>query len=633
MAATAAPGGGGPSISRKLRRRSRLTYALLAGALAVNVAAAAVLLLDYRPAAARYDRAMLGLRDAASAVQDQRAALWSALAVPGAGVPRDFAAAQNALRRADGVVLRSGADGGRVLDDLIAVNSAEAAWTGWAVEAVQQANALASSPAGSPQAGVTPAAQVIQQGSARYAAYRAASRRAIADVTSLGSEAVSNERTVILYWLVVAGALLVVAVLFLMWTRRRLAKTTAAAVDSLLNTVRRVEAGEEVDLRALDPPAELAELSRVLVGLALELESVRGAVGVSSSRGEERARRLAQVLELTQSISGHLSIPAVLSAIAESVLEISGAEQAVVWLAEDDGLHSGAKATAGRAAASGGPGAPAGAVSAGPEAGPAGARRHDDPTPGTHSGPGPDKPGEPVVHAATYGRTQRNAEGRHQQVAVPMTYGGRVLGVIDLRGREIGRIAEEELSLIETLASHGAGAVGVAREHGVAESMSMTDPLTHLPNRRQLDHDLATECERARRYRRSSALLMLDIDGFKAFNDRHGHIAADQILSEFGRLLAEAIRGSDSAYRYGGDEFVVLVREASVAAASDLAERLRHLIEERFSVLPPDAPVTASFGVVGVDQVDPEPATLLRAADEALYSAKDRGRNRVVAFR
>jgi len=599
----------------------------------VNVAAAAVLLLDYRPAAARYDKALLGLREAASAVQDQRAAVWSTLAVPQTGVPRDFAGAQNALRRADGVVLRSGADGGRVLDDLIAVNTAEAAWTGWAVEAAQQANALASSPAGSPQAGATTVAQIQQQGGARYAAYNAASRRAIADVTSLDSEVVANERTVILYWLVVSGALLITAVLFVVWTRRRFARTTAEAVGSLLSTVRRVEAGEEVDLRSLDPPSELAELSRVLVGLALELDSVRGAVGVSSSRGEDRARRLAQVLELTQSISGHLSIPAVLTAIAQAVLEISGAEQAVVWLAEDDGLHSGAKATAGRDAPAGTAGHPAGADSTGREAAPDGLGGHGDPSPGTPSGLGAEKPADPVVHAATYGRTQRNAEGRHQQVAVPMTYGGRVLGVIDLRGREIGRIAEEDLSLVETLASHGASAVGVAREHGVAESMSMTDPLTHLPNRRQLDHDLATECERARRYRRSSALLMLDIDGFKAFNDRHGHIAADQILSEFGRLLAEAIRGSDSAYRYGGDEFVVLVREASVAAASDLAERLRHLIEERFSVLPPDAPVTASFGVVGVDQVDPEPATLLRAADEALYSAKDRGRNRVVAFR
>lgn len=588
----------------------------------MNVAAAAVLLLDYRPAAARYDRALLGLRQAASVVQDQRADVWSTLASPGAGVPRDFAAAQNALRRADGVVLRSGADGGRVLDDLISVNTAEAAWTGWAAEAVQQANALAATPAGSPPAGATTAAQVIQQGSARYATYRAASRRAIADVSSLGSEAAANERTVILYWLAVSGALVVVAALFLAWTRRRFAKTTAAAVGSLLNAVRRVEAGEEVDLRSLDPPAELAELSRVLVGLALELDSVRGAVGVSSSRGEDRARRLAQVLELTQSITGHLSVPAVLTAIAQAVLDISGAEQAVVWLAEDDGLHSGARATAGRDAPAGGG-----------ESIPAGLGRQGEPSPGTASGSGPEKAAEPVVNAAAYGRTQRNAEGRHQQVAVPMTYGGRVLGVIDLRGREIGRIAEEDLALVETLASHGASAVGVAREHGVAESMSMTDPLTHLPNRRQLDHDLATECERARRYRRSSALLMLDIDGFKAFNDRHGHIAADQILSEFGRLLAEAIRGSDSAYRYGGDEFVVLVREASVAAASDLAERLRHLIEERFSVLPPDAPVTASFGVVGVDQVDPEPATLLRAADEALYSAKDRGRNRVVAFR
>jgi diguanylate cyclase (GGDEF)-like protein len=126
---------------------------------------------------------------------------------------------------------------------------------------------------------------------------------------------------------------------------------------------------------------------------------------------------------------------------------------------------------------------------------------------------------------------------------------------------------------------------------------------------------------------------MLDVDGFKAFNDKYGHQAGDQVLAQFGELLAESIRSSDSAYRYGGEEFAVLVREAPVAAAVDLAERLREGVAERFSDLPADAPVTASFGVVGVEQVEPEPAALIRAADEALYTAKERGRNRVVAFK
>ena len=299
-------------------------------------------------------------------------------------------------------------------------------------------------------------------------------------------------------------------------------------------------------------------------------------------------------------------------------MEITGAERVVVWVSDDDGL----RAVAATSPAPVRPTVPEGAAAAG---------RPD--TAVAPYGLSDERPTEAVSQAAAYGRTSRSAEGRHQQLVVPMTSGGRVLGAVDLRGREIAEMPDDEVALVETLAAHGATAISVAREHGVTESMSMTDALTHLPNRRQLDHDLGTECERARRYRRSSALIMIDIDGFKAFNDRHGHVAADQILSEFGKLLAESIRGSDSAYRYGGDEFVILVREASVAAAAELAERLRHLIGERFSVLPPDAPITASLGVVGVDQVDPDPATLLRAADEALYSAKERGRNRVVSFR
>ena len=623
MAASAAAGGRGSSISRKLRRRSRLIQAVLAAALAVSVAAAAVLLLDYRPAAARYAKASTGLRDAASAVQDQRSVVWAALAAPRADDAGRLAAAQTRLRRADGAVLRSGAGGTRVLNDLIAVSSAEQAWTEWAAQALQQAEVPSSQAPGGSPAVVT----LIRQGEARYAAYRGSSERAIEDVTRLGAQAVDDQRTVVFGWLIVGGALVLLAGVLVFWTRRRFAAMTVGAVGSLLDSVRRIEAGEEVELASLDPPAELEELSRVVVGVALELESLRGAVGVSSSRGEEKARRLAHVLELTQSITGHLSLPAVLSAVSRAAIEISGAERAVVWVGDDDGLHSGASATAdsgspGGGARQGGDN-PAGAAVGSPAGSSA----------GSSAGPASDQPSTQVSQAAAFGRTIRIAEGRHPQVAVPMTHGGRVLGVIDLRGRELGRATEDDLSLLETLASHGASALTVAREHGVAESMSMTDPLTHLPNRRQLDHDLATECERARRYRRSSALLMLDVDGFKAFNDRHGHLAADQILAELGRLLSESIRGSDSAYRYGGDEFVVLVREASVAAAADLAERLRQLIAERFSVLPPDAPVTASFGVVGVDQVDPEPATLLRAADEALYSAKERGRNRVVSFR
>lgn len=579
---------------------------MLAAALAVCVAAASVLLFVYRPAAARYDAALSGLRGAASAVQDEHSLLSAALADPALASTRQAASARSALDRADTAVLASGVTGRRVLDDVVALTGAEQAWNVWAERALQQLSSATPNPA------------LIGQGDAAYRAYGVASGRTISEINRLYQQSLDNERSVILGWLIADGSLIIVSGVLVAWTRRRVARTTSAAVGTLLNSVRQIEAGEVIDLRDLEAPVELDELSRAVAGLALELDSIRGAVGASSSRGEFRARRLAQVLDLTNTISGHLDLPAVLSSVAHAALEIGDAERAVVWVAEEEGLRAGATSTRARPQ-------PADEAAAGTGS-------------GGHSGDatavlGPEQPSEPVSQAASYGRTVRQPEGRHQQLVVPMTSGGRVLGVIDLRGREVGVMPDDDVSLVETIASHGASAIAVAREHGVAETMSMTDPLTHLPNRRQLDHDLATECERARRYRRSSALVMLDVDGFKAFNDRHGHLAADQILAEFGRLLAESIRGSDSAYRYGGDEFVVLVREASVAAAADLAERLRHLISERFSVLPADAPVTASFGVVGVDQVDPEPSTLLRAADEALYSAKERGRNRVVSFR
>lgn len=607
MAAATGPSAGGPSISRKLRRRSRLIYAALAAALAVCIAAASVLLLLYRPSAAKYSTALGGLRAASSAVQDEHSLLSTALADPALASTRQAASARSALERADTAVLASGVTGRRVLDDLIALNSAEQSWNSWTVQALQEISS------GTPNPGS------IGRGDAAYRAYAAASGRTVSEINGRYQRSLDDERSVILAWLIVDGSLIIVSGALVAWTRRRVARTTSDAVGTLLQSVRQIEAGEVIDLRDLEAPVELGELSRAVAGLALELDSIRGAVGTSSSRGEFRARRLAQVLDLTNTISGHLDLPAVLSSVAQAALEIGEAESAIVWVAEEEGLRAGATSTRARpapadeVAAGVSPGGYRGDVAAG-----FGAEQH---------------PSEPVSQAASYGRTVRQPEGRHQQLVVPMTSGGRVLGVIDLHGREVGVMADDDVSLVETIASHGASAIAVAREHGVAETMSMTDALTHLPNRRQLDHDLATECERARRYRRSSALVMLDIDGFKAFNDRHGHLAADQILAEFGRLLAESIRGSDSAYRYGGDEFVVLVREASVAAAADLAERLRHLIAERFSVLPADAPVTASFGVVGVDQVDPEPSTLLRAADEALYSAKDRGRNRVVAFR
>jgi diguanylate cyclase (GGDEF)-like protein len=123
---------------------------------------------------------------------------------------------------------------------------------------------------------------------------------------------------------------------------------------------------------------------------------------------------------------------------------------------------------------------------------------------------------------------------------------------------------------------------------------------------------------------------MLDVDHFKKVNDVHGHQAGDEILSEFGSAFAGSLRDTDTAYRYGGEEFCVLLRETDAEAAALVAERLRIDIATRFAGNRGSPMVTASLGVAAIpgDAIDAK--TLIAAADRALYSAKAAGRNCVV---
>ncbi len=162
--------------------------------------------------------------------------------------------------------------------------------------------------------------------------------------------------------------------------------------------------------------------------------------------------------------------------------------------------------------------------------------------------------------------------------------------------------------------------------------LSVTDPLTGLPNRRRFLGALESECQRARRLERPLSLLMCDLDHFKRVNDTHGHPKGDEVLRQVARAIEEAIRtGVDTAGRLGGEEFGVILIETDVAeaglAGERIAERVRSL---RFDGSSPFS-VTISIGAAGlpVEKLDPE--GLLEAADSLLYRAKQQGRDRVVA--
>jgi diguanylate cyclase (GGDEF)-like protein len=155
------------------------------------------------------------------------------------------------------------------------------------------------------------------------------------------------------------------------------------------------------------------------------------------------------------------------------------------------------------------------------------------------------------------------------------------------------------------------------------------DALTKLFNRRRLEEDLDSECKRCVRYDRPLAFVMLDVDHFKAFNDSHGHPRADVVLQEVAEVIAGCVRTTDTAYRYGGEEFCVLLRETNAQDAMHLAERIRQRIEVRFASGATPG-VTASFGVAEFSVATPMPRALVEAADAAMYESKHAGRNRVV---
>ena len=169
----------------------------------------------------------------------------------------------------------------------------------------------------------------------------------------------------------------------------------------------------------------------------------------------------------------------------------------------------------------------------------------------------------------------------------------------------------------------GCGALWRGRRHDQLATIACTDGLTGLMNRRQFDLDVGTTTQRAKT---CTAALMIDVDNFKSFNDTYGHACGDDVLRRVSMTIDRNIRRGDIAYRYGGEEFSVLLPGTDKEAAEMVAERVRHAIE--MIPLDYDAHVTASIGVASGASKQLE--SVVVAADAAMYNAKSAGRNRTM---
>lgn len=164
------------------------------------------------------------------------------------------------------------------------------------------------------------------------------------------------------------------------------------------------------------------------------------------------------------------------------------------------------------------------------------------------------------------------------------------------------------------------------------EKETITDKLTQLYNRRYLDERLMQECQRAKRYQRPLSLLFIDIDDFKDYNDRYGHLEGDKILISMRDLFHRILRGTDSSFRYGGEEFVLLLIETDLGNAVKIAEKTRQTFAS-FEFQPTDTDVihkTISVGVVSY-YIGESADDFLRRADAAMYKAKQNGKNQSVS--
>ena len=218
------------------------------------------------------------------------------------------------------------------------------------------------------------------------------------------------------------------------------------------------------------------------------------------------------------------------------------------------------------------------------------------------------------------------ALGRAAGVCLPLQVRERIRGVMWVHYNEPRRIVEEDLHLLASFGNQAAMAIENARLFTETRRLANTDALTGLYNHRYFYHLLDAEVKRARRYGRPLSLIMLDIDEFKEFNDRYGHLAGDEALRSLAQILRKNSRRVDTVARYGGEEFAIILPETDLAQAGVQAERLRASAEEHQW---PEGHLTISLGAAALTPEMTRVEDLVRDADRPLYHAKAAGRNQV----
>lgn len=224
-------------------------------------------------------------------------------------------------------------------------------------------------------------------------------------------------------------------------------------------------------------------------------------------------------------------------------------------------------------------------------------------------------------------------EGIRSLICIPLVTKGKIQGVLYLDDFAPRTFDQSRMSLISLMSSFAAMSIENATLHDETRQMAVTDALTGLYNRRYFEKLLPQELERAQRGGLPVSILLIDADNFKKVNDTFGHPMGDRVLATIGQTIKKSLRTVDFAFRYGGEEFMVILPEADLVSARKAAERIRvRVIANSRKVLRSEAaePVTVSIGISSYPRDASDVNDLVAIADCLLYQAKGAGKNRIL---